>query len=209
MRKHLLLVAGFAGLAATAAQAQTERGTTLIGLSAGNLGYGRGTDGFRQFSATLTPTVGRFVADNLLVGVGAQVGLNRYQSVYSSTYVPGLPTMPYGLVGYSRREWTAGLTPYARYYFLGRGRHRLFAEASLHAEHNWKQERYETDLGRLSNPQRYVSYGYRAALGYNYFITPRVALEASAGYQRTYSPEGNAHQIDGRIGVNFLLGGKQ
>ncbi|RAK64705.1 hypothetical protein [Hymenobacter edaphi] len=206
MTKHLLLLAGLIGLAGGSAHAQTERGTTLIGLSAGNLSYGRATDGFRQLSGTLTPTVGRFVADNLLVGVGVQLGHSRSESTYTGYYYePWTSTSGYGTIGYSRRNWSAGLTPFARYYFLGRGRHRLFAEASVHAQHNWTLERYETEQGRLSNPQRFVSLGARAAVGYSYFISPRTALEVSAGYQRTYAPSGATGKLDGRIGINFLL----
>lgn len=212
MYKHLLLLAGLVGLAGGPAQAQTERGTTLIGLSAGNLSHGRSADGgFRQYSGTLTPTVGHFVADNLLVGLGVQVGHSLRQSAYSGLYFPNpwSTSVLYDDLTFSERRWSAGVTPYARYYFLNRGRHHLFGEASLHANRTWARERYQNEVGMLTSWQRFNSFGYRAALGYSYALSPRTMLEVSAGYQRTYAPTGNSGKLDARIGVNFVLpGGK-
>lgn len=208
MRKHLFVLVALAGLAGGTAQAQTERGTTLIGLSAGNLGYGRGADHtFRQYSGTLTPTVGRFVADNLLVGLGVQVGHSHRQSTYSGLYFPSVisPNVLYDNITFSERRWSAGVTPFARYYFLNHGRHHLFGEASLHANRTWARDRYQNEVGPLTSWRQYNSFGYRAAVGYSYSLSPRTMLEVSAGYQRTYAPTGNSGKLDARIGVNFVL----
>lgn len=207
MRKHLLLLAGLAGLA-SAAQAQTERGTTLIGLSASNMSYGRSADHtFRQYSGTLTPTVGRFVADNLLVGLGVQVGHRYSQSTYSGLFFPSVvsSSVAYDKITFSERRWSAGLAPYARYYFLNRGRHHLFGEASVFADRTWVRGRYQNEVGRLTGTSKFDSWGYRAALGYSYSLNPRTMLEVSAGYRRTYAPGGNSGKLDARIGVNFVL----
>ncbi|OON70743.1 outer membrane beta-barrel protein [Hymenobacter sp. CRA2] len=170
MKKLFLLLTATA--LALPALAQTERGTTMIGLSTGNLNYSHESKGNNYFSAALYPSVGRFVVDNLALGATLNLGYDRTSSQYR-------------LSSATQREVEYGIAPFARYYFIGQGKHRLFAEAGV--DFSRRQMRYNTsspgqpDYGQKGSQN---SIGWHGALGYNYFLTPNAALEASVGYYR-------------------------
>lgn len=120
MRKALLALAA-CGLLLPAAQAQTERGSKLLGVSVGELGYSRGKSPatYSYVSAALHPTAAIFVADNLALGAAMNLAYARQK--YDETVF--------------FRQFGYGLAPMLRYYVPSSGRHRVFGE--LGGEYGW------------------------------------------------------------------------
>jgi outer membrane protein len=198
MKKNALLVAVL-GLGTLPALAQTERGSKLIGVSVGDLQYARSREqGNNYVSAALHPTLGYFVADNLALGSSLTLSYSRQKTDngYYST------TAQY--IGY-------GLAPFARYYFLGSGKHRVFGEVGVDfTRQDYRVKRNVTGFPEATPTKRHDNlWGYHTTLGYNYFLTPNAALEVSAGYQRFGRDEltGRRSAVDVRAGFNIFLGG--
>jgi hypothetical protein len=187
MKQSLLLLTAL-GLALPAL-AQTERGTTLIGLSAGDLEFSR-RDSYRTTSLLLRPTVGRFLADNFVLGAAVELEYYRNRRGANS----------------SQQVFGYGLAPFARYYLVGQGRHQVFAEAGTNLIwYNVKQENIPP-FGSSDRSTRRVA-GYHGALGYNFFLTPTAALEASAGF-RHYGKDdirNRQNELDLRVGFSMFL----
>lgn len=183
MHKYLLLLIGAA--LALPAQAQTERGSKLLGLSVGNLTYrstpninlgGSSDDNYRSFSAAVYPSVGWFVVDRLALGAGLPLGYSRTRTNYTATTGP---------VTFTSRTWTYGLAPFARYYFLDASKHKLFGQ--LGGEVLRDANRNETrETGNTPRVNHYgqTSTSWLAGVGYNYFLTSNAALEVAANYVR-------------------------
>lgn len=191
MRKPLLALAA-CGLLLPAAQAQTERGSKLLGVSVGNLSFQSGGYQGAVFSAALHPTVAYFLANNLALGAKLNFGYGRQRYGASSTY----------------RQINYGLSPFVRYYALGSGRHRAFVEAG--GDFGWTSYRNKVNNPYYPEPEtnRTVSTsGYHAALGYSFFLVPTAALEASAGYYRVTNDPiySKGHVVDVRVGFSIYL----
>ena len=185
MKKLLLLALG--GLASTTASAQTEKGATYLGASLGNLRYSRTKQKDNIFSVSLYPTVGKFVADRLLLGLTANLGYNSSE--------PGFDSYA--------RTITYGAVPFARYYFAGMDKHRFFGQ--LNAGIIWQNRKYKGPFGSgESYTTNYSTVG--AALGYNYFLTPGAALEVTAGYNKNRFYNGT---FDIRAGLAIFLPSRQ
>ncbi|KUG06146.1 hypothetical protein ASU33_01910 [Solirubrum puertoriconensis] len=103
--------------------AQTEKGSKLIGLSVGDLNYERPNNGYSTLSARFMPSAGVFVLDNLALGAGLDLAYSRYQFGQASN------------ASFSDRTLQYGLAPFARYYFLGSERHKLFGQLTASASH--------------------------------------------------------------------------
>lgn len=196
MRKVLLLLAACGLL--PAAQAQTERGSKLLGVSVGELRYARGKfSGASYLGAALTPTAAIFVADNLALGAGLSVAYARQR--YNDDWF--------------FRQFGYGLAPVLRYYVPGGGRHRVFGE--LGGEYGRRHSRGTEYRDVIGPPppervRRTSVYGYHAALGYSFFLAPTAALEATAGYYRVaHDPIYHPRNIfDVRVGFSVYLPGK-
>lgn len=188
--KKLLLLA-LSGLAFTTASAQTEKGTTYWGASLGNLRYSKVKQQNSNFAVSLYPTVGKFVADKFLLGVTADLGYSnsKREGFYDS----------------STRQITYGAVPFARYYVAGADKHRLFGQ--LNAGLVWLNTKNDGAFGSGSRTSRYGTAGL--AVGYNYFLTPGAALEATAGYNRS-GVEGNSNGVFSiRAGLAIFLPSQQ
>jgi outer membrane protein len=196
--RHFLFLLAATGLTLPAL-AQTERGSKLIGVSVGELSYTKFDNGRTRLSAAVTPAVGWFVANNLAVGTGIRLSYSRSKFNGFGTMFP---------VSTTSRSFGYGLAPFARYYLPGSGKHRVFAHVS--AEHTWFRERTKYEEGPNTNasnsfPRTWAAYG---GLGYNYFLTPTVALEAQAGYRRSgyFNDRRPATgELDARVGLSVFL----
>jgi len=145
------------GLTGSLAHAQTTPLTKGRGLLSGSIGYHRDSYGSTSTDAfEFAPSVGKFVADNLLLGINANLLLNGYSSNYNS---PATTTK------------SLAVGPFARYYrFVGGDKFALFGQGSLGYLH--------TQLGSFNDAtlnQGYVS----ITPGLSFFPVPRFGLEAS------------------------------
>jgi Outer membrane protein beta-barrel domain len=148
-----------------ALQAQTEKGTLAVG---GNVSRGIWNKTVtKQSSTQLIPTIGFFVRDNVLIGLGTPLR-------YTTTQFPK-PEL-YGNLN-SIRGTTVGLSLFLRrYLFDTRLKPFIQGDAS-----------YNTGTSRLSytqgSPEKSVSgnyFGASAGLGASYFISNRLSVEATA-----------------------------
>jgi outer membrane protein len=129
---------------------------------------------------SLYPTVGKFVADKFLLGVTADLGYrnSKREGFYDS----------------SVRQITYGAVPFARYYIAGADKHQLFGQ--LNAGMVWLNRKLDSSFEPGGSYT--TNYGILGlALGYNYFLTPGAALEATAGYNR--------NGVDGRSNGTFNI----
>ncbi|MCB2409285.1 outer membrane beta-barrel protein [Hymenobacter lucidus] len=151
--------------------AQTEQGSLLVGSSISQLTYATSADGGRKdFTLGVTPTVGFFVANRL--AVGAEINL-AYVSTNAS----------YGNGGFKGKGLEYGLAPFARYYVLDAPKHKFFGQASYGiAGYSGKSESYD---GGYSQTNKGSYWSGSVGVGYNYFISPMVALEVQPYYRRT------------------------
>ncbi|MBT9393072.1 hypothetical protein KLP40_07845 [Hymenobacter sp. NST-14] len=173
-------------LTGSVAQAQTTQGTRVLGLSGGNFTLQR-DDFATGFSGTLAPTAGVFVADNLALGVNVPFSYSRFAARSDEFRSRGL---------------SVGLLPWLRYYLPSESRHRVFGELSVGGVLNSYRRK---EAGYYGNGDQASTDTYllaSAGLGYSYFITPAVGLEALLAYQRN---GGNSQEF-GRGALGLSLG---
>ncbi|UYZ61993.1 autotransporter outer membrane beta-barrel domain-containing protein [Hymenobacter weizhouensis] len=189
--KKLLLLAVSSTLALPTL-AQTEQGSKLIGVSVGGLAY-RTDKKNNNFSATLYPSMGVFVANNLLVGSNVLLGYQRLRFETS-------------FADQTSRSFSYGLTPFARYYVPGTGRHRFFGQLSAGVHWNSYRSRKESVNQPIETSRQTIrSFTYGGALGYNYFLSQNAALEVTAGYNRYSQKPGNGSYGDLDIQAGFSI----
>lgn len=183
-KSYYLLPLALGVFANTALQAQTTKGTRVLGLSVGQLNYQK-TDFVSDFSATLAPSAGVFVADNLAIGASVPIGYNfsKYKGFSNNETV---------------RSLQIGLLPWLRYYLPSESRHRLFGELSVGGVFSsYRVER----INSLSMSNNETNFRASAGVGYTYFLTPAVGLEALAAYSRN---SGNRDVFGrGNLGLNL------
>lgn len=170
--KTLLATGALTLTSLTAALAQTEQGSLLVGSSISQLAYSTSSGGARkEFALGLTPTVGFFVANRL--AVGAELSLAYVSSKAS-----------YGSGDFRSRAFEYGIAPFARYYVLDAPKHKFFGQASYGI--TGFTGKYETYDGGGFNQTSKVSYWTGSVgAGYDYFISPMVALEVQPYYRYT------------------------
>ncbi|ALD21979.1 outer membrane beta-barrel protein [Hymenobacter sp. DG25A] len=202
--KKLIMLLGGAMLLTISASAQTEKGTVMLGLSGGNFGYShdKNSNG-SNISASLSPSAGVFLMNNFLVG--ARVNVNYYyfsQNPYTIT-----PVNPYH---YTNEGLGYGLGPFARYYVPSASRHRFFAEAGVEFYKTRSSTRVEYNGTEEVNKMKNTHSGFHGALGYNYFFTPNIALEATIGYHHTdLSQAYSSGNLRGQLGLSIFLQKRQ
>ena len=145
----------------------------LVGSSLSQLAFGSSQGGgTKNFALAFTPTVGVFVVDRLALGAELNLGYS------TSKTISGGETFKTKVLEY-------GIAPFARYYVLDAAKHKVFGQAS----YGVTGFRAESPSYRpTSGPdQRQISkshyWAWSASLGYDYFITPNVALEVQPYYR--------------------------
>ncbi|MDF7814436.1 outer membrane beta-barrel protein [Hymenobacter sp. YC55] len=184
MKKLLLL--GIACALSASAMAQTEKGAKYLGANIGNITY-QDINDVTNIGATLTPSVGIFVADNLLIGSSLPLIYGRSHEKRGSGETVN-------------RNISYGLVPYVRYYFVGSNAHRFFGQLGggvSRVNYYYKSENSVMSPTIERDNGHYFTYG--GALGYNYFLTPGAALEVIAGYNRYDS---NRQQSNGSLDIS-------
>ena len=158
MKKILLLALLL--LTQTALQAQTEKGRWTAGVSVGSFSY-QMNEGYYNFSANLSPSAGRFIAPNFLIGIGVPLSLS------SSRY--GTSTNSNSAVG---------VAPFARYYF---GTSSLKPFSGLALSYEYINQRSENAPALLTTT-RGNKLGVIPSLGLAYFINRSISLDAQLNY---------------------------
>lgn len=168
--KKLLAAGALALTSFTAAQAQTEAGSVLVGSSISQLTYSTSAGSSKTFSGALTPTVGVFVAKRL--AVGAEI-LLAY-STNSAMYLGGTGKI---------RAFEYGVAPFARYYVVDAPKHKVFGQAS-YGLFGYTLN-YDNSFGGGGPNSKDSYWSPRVGVGYNYFLSPMVALEVQPYYRYT------------------------
>lgn len=197
--KKLFLTLTAAVAVTFAANAQTEKGKTILG---GNVSYDYSkvkdadTEGH---SLGIQPTVGFFVSDNFAVGTG--IGYSYEENTAAAAVVGGDKLNVFSV------------TPFARLY-KGDGDFKFFGQVSVPM--GWGSAKDGDD--KTGNTERY---GVELAPGFAYFPTEKIGIEFSVRglyYQNTtFKPEGgadnnstnsfglNANSLAPRIGIQFYF----
>ena len=144
--------------------AQTDKGRWQIGSQIGNFRYqNEGQYAQKSFSGTIMPTLGHFVAPNLLIGTGIPVS-------YSTSYLKSPDFKSYQL--------SYGLSPFINYYF-GKGPLKPYLGAAY--GYNRTVNYYRSFLNGESKAT-----GYSTAIaphaGVAYFISRNIGLNAELNY---------------------------
>ena len=191
--KKLFLTFSAAIALTFAAQAQTDKGTVILG---GNVSYDnvkvKDADAERQ-SFAIQPTVGYFVSDNFAIGAGIGYGFSKDENDSKTSAFTVAPT--------------------ARLY-KGDGDFKFFGQLSVPMAWGTNKQG-DTKLGTTSD------YGVELAPGFAYFPTSKVGIELSVRglyYQSsTFKAEGsdaktttnsfglNANSLAPRLGVQFYF----
>jgi hypothetical protein len=221
MKKHFIALAATAAFFAPAAQAQdtdadesgvvaekpkpaTCKGNFTIGSTIGlaNLSYGKSAGGSQnvyQYDAQLSPSLGYFVTDHLLVSGSLSVGTAGSGLRNENQY----------------RNINAGIGLGARYYFgkavNSRGeinKLRFYADAGGGYYRSW--DRFNAGNGRQDRSS-YSDVALNAGAGINYFATRSIAFEAGLRYDRNLEIERAARfkgNVQLQLGVRFFLNRK-
>ncbi|WP_303309460.1 hypothetical protein [Hymenobacter sp. BT730] len=205
--KKLIMLLGSAMLLTFFASAQTEKGTVMLGLSGGNLFYAHDNDThskYTNWSVSLYPTAGIFLADNFLLGSRLNLGYNRYsQETSYSPYFRSNKTTSFNY----------GLGAFGRYYLPSTSKHRFFAELGADLMHSRSRQVIrdsQQDPNEARNNNKENSLGFHGSVGYNYFFAPNLALEASVGYHRTNLGQAySGGNLRGQLGLSIFLQKRQ
>lgn len=189
MKKLLLL--GIACAMSASAMAQTEKGAKYLGANIGGINY-RKSKNSSNINATLFPSAGVFVTDNLLVGTGLQLGYQRSKS--------------HNINGDNiSRNIQYGLSPFVRYYLAGTSPHRFFGQLSGGIAWGNNYTKYQVNSQTLSGSTTSHYITASAGLGYNYFLTPGAALEVMAAYYRNGIGVSNFNYGEAAVSVGFTV----
>jgi hypothetical protein len=123
---------------------------------------------FQDGSLGTFVNLGYFVANNLAIGPGLNVGYSWHKTTgsYSTKY----------------QDLYLGFQPFLRYYF-GEQKTKLFIEPSLNIQ-------YST----IVDDQTTFSFGGGAAIGFVYFINQVIGIESSISYKYTHGNQNNTFQ---------------
>lgn len=156
----LLLCAGLGFLGINKADAQLQKGNLLVGATLGDMNLGL-QSGNTSFSIAISPKVGWFIQDNIVVG--GQVNLGFSTDHYAN-------------------EFTYGVGAFGRYYF-GQKEMVVMKHARFFAEGNFGIKGTNTDQkGTSAGSVSTNGLGIGIGPGVAYFITPNIGLEALLKY---------------------------
>ncbi len=196
--KKLFLTLTAAVAVTFAANAQTEKGKTILGGSV-SYDYSKVKDADTEgHSLGILPSVGFFVSDNFAIGTG--IGYSYEENTAAASVFGGDKLNVFSVA------------PFARLY-KGDGNFKFFGQLSVPM--GWGSAKEGDD--KLGNTERY---GVELAPGFAYFPTDKIGIEFSVRglyYQNsTLKPEGgdnlstnsfglNANSLAPRIGIQFYF----
>jgi outer membrane protein len=116
----------------------------------------------KTFSYSVGPFAGYFLSDKIAVGLGLDIGgyVNKYPNSFND----------------KSTSFGVGINPFARYYLLGENMG-LFLEADITAGFG-KNKMF---AGDVSTSRNYNSFGTSVTPGFYYYISPKLAVEATIG----------------------------
>lgn len=168
---------------------QVEKGTKLIGVGFGSFSFTNSnsqtsysntptvykSDG-SSYSISVNPNVGWFVIDNLALGAGVSVSFYGSKSNSSNTSSTNTST-------YNSTQPSFYLGPFARYYFKGAEKGRVFTQINgqygIYGGKSTSKTNYGSASTTTTHPKGDWNVG--ATAGYEYFINPSIGLFASVG----------------------------
>ena len=157
------------------AHAQLEKGNVIIGGHLANMGFGLGEKS--SFSLGISPQVGYFVEDNIVLG--GKVGLG-YQTLESEGNI-----FDYGINAFGR-------------YYLEPG------EKGVKTLLNHGRFFGEMGVGIAGTNGASLGFNFNIGPGYAYFITPNVALEGLLKYNGTFGA-GSSNGLGFNLGFQIHL----
>ncbi|MCX2451973.1 outer membrane beta-barrel protein [Pedobacter sp. PLR] len=185
-------------------QAQTEKGTALIG---GHFNFSSDKTGsmseYKTHSYKFSPKAGYFIGDNFAIGTNLSVG-------YSQTKQQNVPNN-------KNTNLSFGVAPFARYYLTITERFRFFTEFEVSWNTNKLKGSQNPDFAREQYERR-QDYGANLQPGLAFFPTKKWAIEMSfpfVGYSKSVTkPVGypdtrkftNDHVNFGLSTLNPLIG---
>ncbi|MDJ1501129.1 outer membrane beta-barrel protein [Xanthocytophaga agilis] len=146
--------------------AQTDKGNFMVGSSIANLNFDEDYS-----SIALSPTVGYFVIDNLVVGLTPSIGYTSSKAV---------------IPGDTYKTTTLGIGPFARYYF-GSGS----VKPLVHADYSYLHMKNRNNISG-NEWQSTSSYSnVKLGAGVAYFINNYVSVDGIVSYNRIFLGSGN------------------
>jgi len=151
-------------------KAQTEKGRWTIGTQLGNFTYQKQENGYSYFTGSVSPSVGYFVTDGLVVGTGIPLsfGSTRYGQYYASFY------------NLRQNSVSIGLAPFIRYYF-GQAKLKPFVGIAYSYSRTTGNSKTDTAGGSESKTKGYTT-AFTPTIGLAYFVTRNLGLTASLNY---------------------------
>jgi len=162
MKNYTLLLSFLICCFAATLSAQTQQGSVMIG---GNAGFQSNDGGSLIF---VQPAIGFFVIDQL--AVGGQVGFSSFS-----------PELGDGTTN-------IGIGPFVRYYFMGEGKARVFAQGN-----------FAWNSSKTGDAEAATSTTFGGGAGVDIFLNDHVAIEGFAGY----SSESRGGASLGTFGISF------
>jgi hypothetical protein len=193
MKKLLFLtVAGLFG-ALTVTNAQIQKGNLMLGTDLGSglaspansglFGFNFGLNDGAGYSIGISPKVGYFVNDNLMIGGVVDLGFNKGAN---------------NTMGVAEKKTVYGIQGLGRYYLSPgeKGVNNLLHHGRFFAEANAGFAGVNIKDGATTN-----GFAFGFGPGYSYFVTPNVALEGLVKYNGLLGGGNTTYQH--ALGVNF------
>lgn len=180
MMLPILAIAGIAN-------AQTEGFSKGSIFATGSIGFSSekepdGPDDIKTTQFSFSPKVGYFVTSN--VAVGLQLGIGSGKTDYGT---------------YEVKETSFSIGAFGRYYFTPANKFSMFLNLGFNIEGS------KTDDGSPVD-EKYKGFNAGFAPGFNYFITNRLALEASVGVLGFRSTKPDVDDADATTNFDFGVG---
>ncbi len=213
----MLLLAGMLGI--FNANAQMYRGDIFLGGSIGSTVYNIGTSTYnydayntrtasiKNFSLSLSPTIGFFVNSSTVVGTIINLSYSINTNNTNNTTVD--PLINYNTVNSN----TFSLVPFMRYYFYTSGHNNTFLFGQLEAGggvgggNNTQTVYYKNNSGYQSNGNTTGLFVLKTAgrLGITHLVQPNIGFDLSLGISHDYQRSNFTQYIE-KISTTGKLG---
>lgn len=191
MKKLLLLTSIITLAFVGVSNAQTEKGTLMLGTDLGSglvnstsqglFGFNFGLNEGAGFNVGISPKMGYFVSDNFMLGAVVDLGFAK-----SAKAAGSVKTTTYGVQGLTRYYFSQG----------ERGVDNFVRRGAFFVEANAGIAGVNVKGGDTTN-----GFAFGVGPGYSYFVTPNVALETTLKYNGLVGGGNTTYQ--NALGLNF------
>jgi outer membrane autotransporter protein len=154
--------------------------TTLSFAQQGSVAIGVGSNladvSWQNYS--LTPTVGYFITDNMMIGTGFAFGSSSWEQNDTKYKTGGMR-----------------LSPFARMYF----NEGLYASAGIAIESSSSSDDYDVSGYDEKNEYKTSTFGLNIGIGYSLMWNDRVCIEPSFGIATSSGSASEKHNINGTV----------